>query len=147
MRKLFYLLLPIYIFLPACQEDEPLLPYALDEAYNCFQNQSWTEEDIETAIIGDWNWVYFSCFSGEMGETEVGQLLLKLKADHQLEIYQDGLLERVDTWEVIPRGSENFELKSTHILPWLNGDIVICGDLLLFFHSYIDGCDNYFERF
>lgn len=135
----------IIILVPACQEDE-VLPYSLEGTYNCYQSETWTAASVDAALIGEWDRVYYSCYSGEMEETSIGELLLVLTEDHELEIYQNGLLERTDTWEVVPRGSENFELKTNLIHPWLNGDIVICDDLLVFFESYIDGCDNYFER-
>lgn len=139
-------LLSLLLLLPACQEDIMMLPYSIEGAYNCYQDESWTAASVETAIIGEWERVYYSCYSGEMGEIPAGELLLILHENHELEVYQDGLLERTDTWEVVPRGSENFELKTSQILPWVNGDIVICDDLLVFFESYISGCDNFFER-
>lgn len=146
MRKYFVLLLFAVLLTPACQpDDSELEPYSLEDTYDCFQAQSWTTTTVDAAIIGDWEWVYYSCFSGEKGETNVGELLLKLKADHELEIYRNGLLDRIATWEVVPHGSENFELETSENIPWLLGDIVICGNVLMFFNSYIDGCDNYFE--
>lgn len=138
-------LLLLILFLPACQEDV-VLPYSIEGAYNCYQDQSWTATSVDAALVGEWDRVYYSCYSGEMDEIAIGELRLVLTDDHQLEIYENGLLERTDSWEVIPRGNENFELKTSQILPWLNGDIVICEDLLVFFESYIDGCDNYFEK-
>lgn len=148
MRKYFGWLLFAGLFFPACQADRvELSPYSLEDTYNCFQDKSWSVATVDAAIVGDWDWVYYSCFSGEMGETNTGELLLKLKGDHQLEIYKNGLLERLATWEVKPRGNENFFLETSESIPSLKGDIVICGDVLLFFNSYVDGCDNYFERF
>ena len=138
-------LLFLILFLPACQEDV-VLPYSIEGAYNCYQDQSWTATSVDAALVGEWDRVYYSCYSGEMDEIAIGELRLVLTDDHQLEIYENGLLERTDSWEVIPRGNENFELTTSQILPWLNGDIVICEDLLVFFESYIDGCDNYFEK-
>ncbi|PHN05029.1 hypothetical protein [Flavilitoribacter nigricans] len=138
-------LLLLIVFLPACQE-ETALPYSIEGAYNCYQDETWTLESVDDALIGEWDHVYYSCYSGEMEEIPVGDLRLVFKENHELEIYRDGLLDRQDTWEVIPRGSENFALTTSQIQPWLNGDIVICEDLLVFFESYIDGCDNYFER-
>lgn len=123
-----------------------MLPYNIEGAYNCYQEQSWTNSSIDAALTGEWDRVYYSCFSGEMDEPPIGELRLVLTEEHQLEIYKNGLLERTDTWEVIPRGNENFELKTTQNHPWLNGDIVICDNLLVFFESYISGCDNYFEK-
>jgi hypothetical protein len=143
--RIFRPLLLLILLLPSCQEDV-VLPYSIEGAYNCYLDQSWTATSVDAALIGEWDRVYYSCYSGEMEETAKGELQLILTDDHQLEIYQNGLLERTDTWEVIPRGSENFELKTSQIHPWLNGDIVICEELLVFFESYIDGCDNYFER-
>lgn len=145
MYKQIQSLIFLLIFLPACREEAPL-PYLLETTYNCYQDQSWTTATVETAIIGEWERVYFSCFSGEMGEVGPDELTLYLMADRKLEIYRNGLPDRTDTWEIVPRGSENFELKTSQIQPWLKGDIVICDDLLLFFESYIDGCDNYFEK-
>jgi hypothetical protein len=144
-NKLRYLL-PLLALFPGCQEDDETLPYSIDGAYNCFQESSWTVASVDAALIGSWERVYYSCYSGEMEEIDPGELLLVLKADHQLEIYENGILQRTDTWKVVPRGSENFELETTFIQPWLNGDIVICDGLLVFFDSYIDGCDNFFEE-
>lgn len=138
-------LLVIALLWAGCQEDV-VLPYSLEGAYDCYQGQPWTAASIDAALTGAWDRVYYSCYSGEMETIPLGELRLVLREDHQLEIYQDGLLERTDSWEVESRGSENFTLKTTQILPWLNGDIVICDDLLVFFESYTSGCDNYFER-
>lgn len=140
-----WLFLVFILALPACQEDE-ILPYSIEGAYNCYQSDTWTTSTVEAALIGEWDRVYYSCYSGEMEEISIGELLLVLTDKHELEIYQNGLLERTDSWEVVPRGSENFELKTDLSHPWLNGDIVVCEDLLVFFESYIDGCDNFFEK-
>ncbi|MCB0630687.1 MAG: hypothetical protein R2824_07570 [Saprospiraceae bacterium] len=143
-KKLLTIFLTLVLF-STCQQDE-ILPYSIEGAYNCFQESNWTTDSVDAALLGSWEWVYYSCYSGEMEETEAGELLLKFYSDHQLEIYRNGLLDRVDTWKVIERGSENFELETDLIHPWLNGDIVICDELLVFFNSYIDGCDNFFEK-
>lgn len=145
MWNKFQFLLPLLIIIVSCQEDE-ILPYSIEGAYNCFQENTWTVATVDAALVGSWERVYYSCYSGEMGEVAQGELLLLFKADHQLEIYEDGLLERTDTWKVVERGNENFELETGLIQPWLNGDIVLCDGLLVFFNSYIDGCDNFFEE-
>ena len=73
-------------------------------------------------------------------------MTVEFKSDSTLEVKVNGATTQSSTWEIVNLGDSQFEINADPVVPQLHGRILFCEDRVLFYDSYIDGCDNYFKR-
>lgn len=143
LTPLFGLLLTFLFFLFSCETEEPsaLIPDLSD----CHAKKNWKSDEIEDALIGEWNWEDSYCYSNPAGEDDAG-LRIRFNSDNSLDLFENGQLTQSLSWQVLDEGNETFRLNVSPSIFQLEGYIFLCDDQVSFNSSFIDLCDTYYRR-
>ncbi len=148
MKKIFSgIILLILVTIISCgKEDRPI---SQTDMWNCHNNSEWTDLKIRDELIGSWKWIYSENFwaSDKGRNTENENTQIEFLSDSTLNIIIDGEHKGTTKWIITPKDGDLFGLKlDSPATTLLYGRILICGKIVEFNDSYLDGSDNYFER-
>ena len=123
-------------------------PITLDSMLLCYGQKSWDSTSIHNALIGKWSWEYITCYwkPESANNEDFKSLSIEFKQNDSLELKQNGLLTQKSSWDISKLSDGYFKLLVNPIVLQLPGKVLICGDRVLFYDSYVDGCDNYFKK-
>ena len=148
IKRALILILTI-IFISCNKEEVSQRPMSQTDIWNCYNNSEWTDLKIRNELIGSWKWIYSENFwTPDKGRnTENENTIIKFSLDSTLNVIVDGKLQNSTKWTITSKDGELYglELDST-VTTLLFGRILICGKIVEFNNSYIDGSDNYFKK-
>ncbi len=147
IKQPFILLWAITFVLVACNKDENS-PISQGDMWDCHHKTAWNLLKTKNALIGKWEWVYTGCFWSPENANgdEFKGLTIEFKPNNTLEVKENGQTIQTSTWKVVDGDADLFALDVTPNVNQLYGRILFCDERVEFNDSYIDGCDNYFER-
>jgi len=142
---LIFLTLGITIILFACNKNSPI---SQTDIWDCHQKTSWDSLKINNTLIGKWEWKFIGCFWNpeDDNDDEFKGLTIEFKSDNTLNVVENGQTIQTSNWKVVNGASDLFAIDVAPRVAQLYGRILFCDDRVEFNNSYIDGCDNYFER-
>jgi hypothetical protein len=158
MKSIFTILVSVLILLvlqTACKKTEEkimpqqqLPPITFDSMFHCHAQTIWDSATIHNALLGKWQWTFIKCYWNpeDANSEEYKNLSLEFKNDNTLVVKIDGQISQTATWNVMNLNDGYFKLLVSQFVPQLFGRILFCGDKVLFYDSYTDGCDNYFKK-
>jgi hypothetical protein len=123
-------------------------PIALDSMLLCYGQTSWDSTSIHNALVGKWQWEYIKCYWNpeNANNEDFKNLSIEFKQKDTLEVNQNGQITQISSWDIVKLNDGYFKLIVKPIVLQLPGKVLFCGDRVLFYDSYIDGCDNYFKK-
>lgn len=126
----------------------PKPPIALDSMLICSGQTNWDSASLHNALVGKWQWEYIKCYwyPEKANNEDFKNLTLEFKQHDSLEVKLNGLVTQNSSWHVTKLNDGYFKLLVNPIVLQLPGKILFCGDRVLFYDSYVDGCDNYFQK-
>lgn len=139
----------VFFILSCDKENTPQAPISQTDIWGCYNESKWTELRISNELIGKWKWVYSVNYwtPDEGWNTESENTLIEFSNDSTLNIIVNGEPESTTKWMITPKDGELYGLAlDSSITTLLHGRILICGQIVEFNNSYIDGSDNYFKR-
>ena len=130
------------------KEDITSRPMSQSEIWTCYNQIDWNDNKIRDELIGKWKWIYTeSYWAPEKGRnTENENTQIEFFNDSTLHVLVGGEIKNTTKWTFIPKDGELYGLELDSSVSQLYGRILICGEIIEFNNSYIDGSDNYFER-
>ncbi len=145
-----FLILALAFFCVSCHKEEISdRPMSQKNMWNCYKNSEWSAGKIRDVLIGKWQWAYTESYGapGKGRKTEKENTVIEFFKNSGLQVSVNGKLIGSTNWTIKHEDGELYglELDST-ITTLLYGRILICGDMLEFNNSYIDGSDNYFKK-
>jgi len=150
MKNLFFLMMLILFCISCAEEDISGRPISQSDIWNCYNDSEWSDVKVKDELIGKWKWIYTENFwtPNEGWNTENENTVIEFLNDSSLQISVNSVLMGTTKWSVKPQDGELYglELDST-ITALLHGRILICGEILEFNNSYIDGSDNFFKKY
>jgi len=151
MEKIFNGIIVLFVFtIISCdKEDISQRPMSQTNIWNCYNDSEWTNLKIRDELIGSWKWIYSESYlAQDKGRnTENENTLIEFFNDSTLNVIVDGELKNTTKWIVTSKDGDLYGLKlDSSVTSLLYGRILICGEIVEFNNSYIDGSDNYFER-
>ncbi len=128
----------------------PLLkpPITLDSILQCHGQMQLDSTAIRNRLIGKWQWTFIKCYwdpekaNGEAYKNHS----IEFKQNDSVEVKVNGQLTQKSSWKITKLNDGYYKLSVNPIVVLLPGKILFCGDQVLFYDSYVDGCDNYFKR-
>lgn len=158
MKSYFALLImavSILVIQTSCKKaksiDTPKLqqpPVSLSNMLQCHGETFWDSISVHNALIGQWQWKFIKCYWNP--ETANGEdyktLTIEIKENDSLEVKINNQITQSSSWNVTNLNNGYYTITVNPIVPQLQGKVLFCGDSLLFYDSYVDGCDNYFEK-
>jgi len=134
------------------EETDPVVrqepPVTVPDMLACHRTATWDSAAIHDKLLGKWEWEYIRCFwSQEKGNYDDFEgLVIEFKEDSTLEVEENGQITQTSTWKVEKLYDGNHRIATDPIMLLLPGQILFCEDRVLFNDSYVDGCDNYYQR-
>ena len=122
-------------------------PIAFGDILNCHRMNPWDSSSIHTKLTGKWKWEYIKCYWNpeDANNEDFRGYEVEFKSDNTLQIKENGQLTQASTWHITDLNDGFFKIDVAAFTPLLRGRILFCDSLVLFYDSYIDGCDNYFK--
>lgn len=127
---------------------KPQPPITFSDILICHRTSVWDSAAIHNKLIGKYKWEYINCFwkPDDANNMDYKDVQVEFLLDNTLQLKEKGELMQTATWQVTDLQDGFFKINMTPLVPLLNGRILFCDSLALFYDSYVDGCDNYFKR-
>lgn len=123
-------------------------PVSFDSMFRCHTRTAPDSATIRNSLPGKWQWEFIKCYwnSEDANGDDFKNLSVEFKADNTVTVKENGITTQTSTWVLTSLNDGNFKLTTNPLVLQLPGRIYLCGDWVLFFDSYIDGCDNLFKK-
>lgn len=135
--KLIAFTLLLCLALTSCKKKYPNCAHVRD----CHDEQNWTDTELQTKMLGAWEWSYMVCAFGYEKDKEYRKgLRIEFRADSTVYAFENGMTDTARWYiadglmEIEPRTSGTSEL------PYF------CDDLLMFEGTFNDGCSHFYRR-
>lgn len=125
----------------------PSPDFDLGHIMTCHKEQNRYPSQIISGLEGTWLWVSNTCFwSGDSTFTADRHVVVTFSDAGMYKVFEDSKVESEGTWKLSQAGDDVWSISTTKQSRYLHGYVWLCEDELVFFSSYIDGCDYYFTR-
>lgn len=158
MRSFFIFLLytlPVLTILTSCkkskeasgpQQQSP--PVSFDSMLQCYRQVNWDSGLVHDALIGTWNWEFIKCYWNpeDANGEDYKNLSVRFKQNDSLEVRLNNQTTQISSWHIARLNDGYFKINTTPLVLQLPGKVLLCGERVMFYDSYTDGCDNYFKK-
>lgn len=123
-------------------------PISFGDMLSCHRTNVWDSSSVHNKLIGKWKWEHIQCFwkPEDANNEDFKDLQVEFLSNNTLEVQQNGKPIQTSAWIVADLKDGFFKIDISPLEPLLLGRILFCDSLVLFYDSYVDGCDNYFKR-
>lgn len=127
----------------SCGEDTP--PTL---SLSCTPEKAPNEAVLAAALVGEWEWkANGNCGSSEnYSETAEKGVSIRFSEDGTFEEVKSNTVVVEGTWQLENRGENSFYIQTEPYHRLLAGEVLYCGNELMFYLSPVDGCDQLFVR-
>lgn len=139
----------IFLMISCTKKETAQRPMSQTDIVNCYQDMEWSRLGIRNTLIGNWRWIYNESYwsYGEGTNTENKNTLIELSNDSILTVFVDGEPKNTTRWTIEKNSGNSFFVElDSFVTTLLVGRILICGDIVEFNNSFVDGDDNYFQK-
>lgn len=140
MRPAFFLML--IVFLCACDKNKQ----GFNTFWRCGQTQFPDSTFISANLIGSWVWNQQYCFWTNDVKQANKYVKVTFNQDQTFSLKEGPNTVSQGTWKLILVDVNAWGLDLSSPVEYLDGRILFCKDQVLFNDSYIDGCDNKFNK-
>ena len=144
--------------LPGClsneRDPEPIEPFVFKtagEMAECAVAADLDSAELASALVGMWEWKYESCFwtpESASGTRHAG-VVLEFRRNGTLRLHEGDSLSATTRWRlegpVMAEWTQSVEMDTPYV-HYAGGIATLCGNTVLFYDSYVDGCDQWFHR-
>lgn len=105
----------------------------------------WDSTTIRTALIGKWQREFIRCFwqPEKANSEDFKNLTIEFKTNDSLTVYTGYQITQMSSWPVTKQFDGFVKLSLCTFIPQLLGNILLCGNRVVFYDSYVDGCNNF----
>jgi hypothetical protein len=135
--------LPFLAGLTACKKEK----LDINSFSQCNQSQNLDSTAISAKLIGTWAWSKQSCFDVDGTKKADRNVKVIFSPDGTFQVNENTTALTQGSWMVVQVdrfGSWGLNLSSES--EYLYGRLLFCDNQLLFNNSYVDGCDNLFNK-
>ncbi len=141
MKYLFFSIAVCLITL-ACKKDS----FDIASFWQCNSSQNLDSTVISNKIAGSWKWTKQSCFSTGKTMRADKDIKVTFNTNGTFAVLENSTIITQGNWTLRVVDSNMWGLDLTAPSTYLSGRILFCNSQVLFNDSYIDGCDNLFEK-
>jgi len=129
------------VFLAACKKEN----LNAGKYFTCHKSQNLDSVAISSKLVGSWKWMVQYCLWERKTTHANKKITVVFRSDSSFSVLENQAVLTQGTWILKPEdGDWSVDLSSPS--EYLYGKILFCGNEVLFNKSYVDGCDNLFER-
>ena len=141
MRKEFISFIIAVFTITACKKEIDILSFA-----QCHDSQHLDSITISNRLTGSWKWSKQSCFWSDKTVKANKTVQVTFNSNTSFTISENSNVISQGTWKLKIVDSNSWGLDLSLASEYLYGRIFLCNNQVLFNNSYIDGCDNLFNR-
>lgn len=140
--KPWFAIIMFAFFVVSCKKEK----IDINSFMQCHNVQHLDSTGIFNKITGSWHWVKQYC-SGSKNATGADKTVtVTFNANATFNVLENSLIIAQGTWRLKMADINLWGLDITTQSNYLYGRILFCDNQVLFNNSYIDGCDNLFNR-
>ena len=138
---LVYCLILLGVF--SCEESNP--PTL---RLSCTPEEAPVEEAVAARLLGEWEWkAYGNCgFTGAFSGTAERGVYIRFSEGGTFEEIKDNKLIAEGNWQLEKQGEHSYSIQTEPYHRLLAGEVLYCGNELMFSLSPVDRCDQLFVR-
>jgi len=123
-------------------------PVSIDSMLRCYRQSNPDSVNLRTSLLATWQWEYIKCYWApeNANASDYKNLSVAFKPNDSLEVKTNNQIAGKAAWRLQKTNDGYFTLSTTPLVPQLAGKVIVCANRVIFFDSYVDGCDNYFKR-
>lgn len=112
----------------------------------CHKTSNPYPSQIMSGLEGTWVWQSNKCFwTGDTTYVADRQVVITFSDGALYKIFENGVLTSEGSFYLAKSG-ENWQVITSKSNAFMHGDVLLCKNELVFYSSFIDGCDFYFVR-
>ncbi len=125
----------------------PTIGFNLGAIMDCHKEQNQYPSQITAGLEGTWVWTSNTCYwTGDSTFTPDKHVVVTFTDAGVYKVFEDSKIESEGTWKLSQAGPDTWSIITEKPSAYLNGYVYLCKNEVVFFSSYIDGCDYYFVR-
>lgn len=118
----------------------------VDRIWQCHDEQNPQPSQINAGLEGTWVWQSSACYwDGHETKSANKQVVITFNDGGLYKVFEDSKIESEGEWN-LSKIDGGWTLHTSKPSTYLHGYVLLCGDEVIFYSSYIDGCDYYFTR-
>ncbi len=151
MKKIFFLIFATSLIWlnESCKKDNAdsdSVKIDMKGLWECNEDQNYDSTKLAAKLVGNWQWFIYSCYwSGTTNKADK-DVRVTFTSYGTFWVKENSVIVTQGSWALKDEDSGILGLQLDTPSQYLYGRILLCDDQLLFNHSYIDGCDNFFVR-
>lgn len=147
MKRVYWLLATVSTMMLAisCGKNDQL-DLDAKSIWKCYFNQNYDSAKLARDLIGTWKLNLQACYeTGKTIETQ-NDVQVAFTSPTEFSVTEDGIILAQGTWKLKNYDGELMGLELSQTSTYTHGRILICDNQLLLENSFVDGCDNKFQR-
>lgn len=125
----------------------PTIAFDVAAIMNCHKENNQYPSQITSGLEGTWVWTSNTCYwTGDSTFTPDKHVVVTFSDAGIYKVFEDSKIESEGTWKLSQVDNDIWSLDTEKPSKYLNGYIWLCKNEVVFFSSYLDGCDYYFVR-
>ena len=142
MQKTLLILLVACSLMVSCTKNK----IKRDDFFTCTKLQNLDSSTVGNKIIGAWLLTKQKCYWANETNLLIYNTKVTFNTDRTYFIKTNNIITVHGNWNLVPINVNNWSLNLTTQNEYLYGCILFCNNQLMFYNSYIDGCDNLFYK-
>jgi|GEM_PF-3785020 len=121
--------------------------FDINRIWNCHDSSNPYPSQINQNLEGTWVWISNSCYWNAGEATSADKHVVVTFNDGGLyEVFENSKIESKGSWKLSQAGNNTWSIITSAPSAYLNGYVLLCSDEVVFYSSYLDGCDYYFHK-
>lgn len=128
---------------------EPTKVTAIDinDLWKCQEEQNAHSSQIVQNIEGTWVWQKVYCGWDTITTSADKQVVINFNDGGRYRVFENSTVSSEGEWTLVKEQQDGWwRIETEKPSTYVNGLILLCNDELVFYNSYVDGCDYYFTR-
>ena len=140
-RRTIIFVLVFSLFFISCKKDFIDVSYF----YQCNAAQQNDSVSVFNRLTGSWTWKEKSCSPVMQTVKADKTVIITFNSNSTFSLTESGTVIQ-GNWQLKRTHYNSWEIDMTPLLPYTFGDILFCGNQVVFNASNRDGCDHMFEK-
>jgi hypothetical protein len=138
----------VFTFLLSCSKENN--DYDMQQFWEYHQSLGLDSSAVNARLAGSWKWKSQVCTTGGYEEADKN-VVATFASDGSYQVTENGLVIDQGHWKIASYGSGGWRLEFIDLgqvihPPYFFGEMMFCGNRIMFVSRPVDGCDFLFEK-
>jgi hypothetical protein len=114
--------------------------------WDCHEEQNPDSASFAAKLAGSWKWTTMHCFWSDTTVKADKEVRVTFTENGNFYVKENNIVITEGNWKLKHAAWGDWELDTDQYSKYLSGTVLNCDNQLLFYYSYLDGCDYLFKR-